>query len=1255
MLVEEWMRRFELVAGSSAKFWEVAVDAASVQVRYGRIGTNGQSQTKEFSTAAGAQAEGDRLVREKVGKGYVEVGTGTAVAIAPAVQPAVVAPQSADTPAEAAIAPAPAPLATLPEAMAADFKPEPQPPGQFLWTSRWQRLLPPLRGQEAPAVPPIDLERCRRAIDVRLGHLRERIAESQVAWVTSELAEFGFTPETVAAGIDFAALEAAADIAGWAKLGRRCAVAGRMAFRGGDDPLQLQHIWRYALAAHGLSFALQVSLKTVALAPSDTRRDHIDRGPGLAEMRERIVALPESEYLQLLAIAERGVGHSALLDCVIADLFPDEHGFVDAALESMEAEGDTYPLVLTLLGCALTENQAERIYETVCGPYGSEFTVARMAVLNLARLQLPRSIERTLAMARRQHSSEQRQAFYEIVRAYDSVDALRTLIGAIDDKDIRPIAELFARDWPQLAIRLAGERLLAEPSKLLREWLERFAGAHADALTAAHAASGGEVRSLLGKFIGDEPRMPEAPLDSLPQWLREPLWRQARRAAPAFAKLVPFHQVPAPTWANGERARWLGRHTPETALVGSRRSYRMMREEATRGARSIALETLGISNTVHELVLGGSALEADHFINCHSAQPEFLMLLPPPLAASVLTLRDPREWYSWDGGMQLEAVIAWLDELAVPGLEAMAERNAELGLRLAQPLASARVALVAVANLAQGKKARASAQRWLLRHAQVAATALLPLLGKGKQADEAAQALHWLLANERSAEVAAAAAQFGSAGQATLAILQGFDPMERFPSKLPKLPDFWMPAAYARPQLRDGRGLPLAVLDAVGEMLLFSTLESRYAGLDRLRALCAPASLGAFAWDLFESWLGAGAPPKELIALNALAHLGDDECARKLAAAIRTWPEAGHHKRAVTGLDVLAAIGSDVALMYLNGIAEKARHKPMQAHARTKIEELAEARGLSAVELADRLVPDLGLDASGSLTLDYGPRQFTVGFDEQLKPVVRDADGAVLRDLPKPGKNDDATLAEAAEATFKALKKNARALASQQLQRLELAMAQRRRWTAAEFRNFFVEHPLVRHLACRLLWARHEDAKPTAFLRVTTDASYADADDQALTLPEDAQIGLAHALELPAETAQAFARIFDDYELLQPFKQLGRECYTLTDEESAGSELSRDANRTVKATSIFSLEHRGWHRDDAESGMVGTMYLPLGPEHVVELGLDPGVSVENPMYTPTQKLGPLVLRRTDSTQAASWKEVDPILASEVLRDVGRLT
>jgi DNA ligase-1 len=65
-------RRFELVEGASAKFWEVAREGLAVTVRYGRIGTEGQSKTKQLADEAAALRHVEDLIREKQGKGYLE-------------------------------------------------------------------------------------------------------------------------------------------------------------------------------------------------------------------------------------------------------------------------------------------------------------------------------------------------------------------------------------------------------------------------------------------------------------------------------------------------------------------------------------------------------------------------------------------------------------------------------------------------------------------------------------------------------------------------------------------------------------------------------------------------------------------------------------------------------------------------------------------------------------------------------------------------------------------------------------------------------------------------------------------------------------------------------------------------------------------------------------------------------------------------------------------------------------------------------
>ncbi len=65
-------REFEFVEGKSAKFWKIEVQGSSYTVRFGRIGTEGQTQTKEFESPAEARKAAQKLIAEKVAKGYKE-------------------------------------------------------------------------------------------------------------------------------------------------------------------------------------------------------------------------------------------------------------------------------------------------------------------------------------------------------------------------------------------------------------------------------------------------------------------------------------------------------------------------------------------------------------------------------------------------------------------------------------------------------------------------------------------------------------------------------------------------------------------------------------------------------------------------------------------------------------------------------------------------------------------------------------------------------------------------------------------------------------------------------------------------------------------------------------------------------------------------------------------------------------------------------------------------------------------------------
>ena len=66
------MRTFQFSDAKSHKFWSIEVSGSAFTVTYGKVGSAGQTSTKAFATPEQAQAEAEKLIREKTGKGYRE-------------------------------------------------------------------------------------------------------------------------------------------------------------------------------------------------------------------------------------------------------------------------------------------------------------------------------------------------------------------------------------------------------------------------------------------------------------------------------------------------------------------------------------------------------------------------------------------------------------------------------------------------------------------------------------------------------------------------------------------------------------------------------------------------------------------------------------------------------------------------------------------------------------------------------------------------------------------------------------------------------------------------------------------------------------------------------------------------------------------------------------------------------------------------------------------------------------------------------
>lgn len=815
-------------------------------------------------------------------------------------------------------------------------------------------------------------------------------------------------------------------------------------------------------------------------------------------------------------------------------------------------------------------------------------------------------------------------------------DAFGLLLKKGGDRNVRPALLDAMNRYPRRALRLLSAAAAggdSEQASLSRMLLPLHVVTHLEltkeTLPALPEASAAVVAPLLERGERDT----EAPAEALPALLVSPPWTRERTSRKArVARDVPGAPQAEVAWKPGEQEAWAATAVAETPWWREydwSREIKRMQQGTWRG-------------TIHAARL--------------------FVTGPEDVVRPLLDAFAPE--HVWDTQSHLRPVAARHGLHALPMLSRLAARYPATACGLLLPYRSVEVARQMAEWLVRRQSLRPTVLAWLRRHGRAAAVLLVPdAVGPaGMPRTHAEHALRQLAAEVGGEAVREIAAGCGAEAGEIVADLLAGDPLEAaLPARMPS-PCTWAdPVLFPQIRLTDGRGaLPADAVRHMMTMLQISKPGDVYPGLATVTEQCDAGSLAEFAWALFETWRFHGMPAKDSWALHALGLLGDDETVRRLTSLVRAWPGENAHHRAVEGLTVLAAIGTDTALRHLHGISQRVPFKALKKRAREKIDEVAEGLGLTADQLADRLVPDLGLADDGSTVIDYGPRRFTVTFDEQLRPGVRDETGKLRKALPAPGVKDDPELAPAERKRFAALKKEVRILASDQLRRLEAAMVTGRSWTAAEFRELLVEHPLLRHLVRRLVWLGDSDGMVTAF-RVADDLTLADVHDDAWALPVDATVRLAHPLHLGNEL-EAWADLFADHEILQPFPQLGRPVHAFTDAEASGHRLTRFEGVTVPVGRLLGLTKRGWERGTPEDNGVERWFSrPIARDRHLVIALDEGIAVGMVDAFPDQTLETIWI---DTAPGDYWRahaypyrlgEIDPVLASEVLADLTDIT
>jgi hypothetical protein len=339
------------------------------------------------------------------------------------------------------------------------------------------------------------------------------------------------------------------------------------------------------------------------------------------------------------------------------------------------------------------------------------------------------------------------------------------------------------------------------------------------------------------------------------------------------------------------------------------------------------------------------------------------------------------------------------------------------------------------------------------------------------------------------------------------------------------------------------------------------------------------------ALQVLQRWLENGAEVKKKWAMAFSAVHGDYRVVELLKKNIEEWPLKARGAIACEAVRALALNGSNSALMIVDGISRKFKFKQVKEAAAAALTYAAEQLGMDKEELSDKIVPSLGFDSRGERSFDYGGRSFTVRLTTELSLEIIDENEKLIKKLPEASKKDDAEKAATAQAEFKELKKQLKNTVNIQAMRLELALSANRLWSKTAWTSLFVDNPIMHQFAMGLIWGVYEENKLKDTFRYMEDGTFNTKDEDEYELAEGSLIGLVHPIELTAEDRELWKEQLENYEIKQPFLQIERPVYVVTEEEKEAKSVDRFGGIIINSLSLMGkLTAAGWYRGSVRDG-----------------------------------------------------------------------
>lgn len=375
----------------------------------------------------------------------------------------------------------------------------------------------------------------------------------------------------------------------------------------------------------------------------------------------------------------------------------------------------------------------------------------------------------------------------------------------------------------------------------------------------------------------------------------------------------------------------------------------------------------------------------------------------------------------------------------------------------------------------------------------------------------------------------------------------------------------------------------------------------------------------------------------------------------------------------------LGQVPGESSLAALAILKVRVKYKPAQKGIAAALAAAAERAGMTPQELEEIGVPAYGME-------EVGLRRETLGEYEAILRVLNarkveltwvNAAGKSLKTVPKAVREEHADeLKDLRQASKDILK-----MLSAQRDRIDNMFLDERSWKYADWKERYIDHPLVGTLGQRLIWAFDTDGGSTSGMWRDNGVVGPDGAE----LPEAAEcsaVRIWHPVGEDVDTVVAWRSWVENNEITQPFKQAHREIYLLTEaEENTEVYSNRYASHIVKQHQFNALcAARGWRH--SLRLMVDDEYQPpskelpqwgLRAEFWVEgIGEEYGVDTTEAgsyLYLATDQVRfyrddagrnsahaygggySMYGEENDTNTPVPLREIDPLALSEVFRDV----